>query len=196
MEIKQFPRKLSRDATDRLLIQAADDSVQHIEAADFLEGIGGNAGTVPQRIVFEDQRTSGSNPEAGSSGAWINKVVNTITVDETAQATISSNIMGLPAGTWRATIHQSIYRGGGSLIRLVRSADNAVLVRSTNQYLGPNIDQGGLLVAMGRFSLTEFSGVRLQYRVSNAPDSALLLGVPGGIGEVEIYSRIEFEKLA
>lgn len=44
MEIKQFPRKLTRDATDRLLIQAADDSVQHVEAADFLEGISGGGG--------------------------------------------------------------------------------------------------------------------------------------------------------
>lgn len=44
MEFKHFPRKLSRDATDRLLIQAADDSVQHIEAGDFLQGISAGGG--------------------------------------------------------------------------------------------------------------------------------------------------------
>lgn len=40
MEFKDFPRKLTRDATDRLLIQAADDSVRHIEAGDFVSGLG------------------------------------------------------------------------------------------------------------------------------------------------------------
>lgn len=41
MEIKDFPRKASRDATDRLLIQSADNAVWHVEAADFVQNISG-----------------------------------------------------------------------------------------------------------------------------------------------------------
>lgn len=43
MEIRDFPRKTTRDSTDTLLIQEAGGATLHIEAGDFLEGIGGGS---------------------------------------------------------------------------------------------------------------------------------------------------------
>jgi len=141
-------------------------------------------------VIVEYQVASGVQGGTFTAGSYQTRPLNTIVLDTRGIATLVSNQITLPAGTFE-------YHGWGAInacnyqqARLFRLTD------STPFYSMSSFSAGGdFTVIDGRFTNSGPSVFEFQHRCSatRATDG---LGAGGGFGNTEIYSHIEFRKVS
>ena len=124
-------------------------------------------------IRFEFRLSSSSNGGVMSAGVWNTRTINLLAQDDTGQASLATNQMTLPAGTYdcrAAAVHNDC---GFALIRLQDVSNAATLIQGIMG--APTIDPTGeneLAWAMGRFVLTAPTTLEVQHRIQAQPAEA------------------------
>lgn len=167
--------------------------VREMPAGDTLNGAGGAA---RQFVVAREEQTSGTSggtPSAGSS--WLTRVLNTLAVNTITGASLSSNQITLPAGTYQVHASGPAYRVDLHKARLYNVTGSAVLIVGTSEYSinDPAVGATRSFVR-GVFTLSGTSAIRLeqffQTAVANGQGRAT-----SASGVVEVYSEILIEKV-
>lgn len=135
-----------------------------------------------------DEKPSGTPAGDSVSGAYNTRDLNTVRVNTISGASLSSNSISLPAGTYRLRAFSPI----GSLPTGNRC-------RILNITTGLVIAIGDSSVAAGSRLTTEFTiasttAIRLEQRVVTGRSQGL--GYPCSFGDAEVYSEISIEKVA
>lgn len=178
-------RVLTASSSGALLNLAGTATIACVAAADQRE--------LP-RATFEHQVAAGTTDGgASTAGAWTKRTLNTTVTNEIG-AGLAASVIALPAGTYRAMATQAMYRGNRTRSRLRDTTNNVNLLLSENQYHSNASNNGGLVIARGRFTLAAAANVELQYRVETAV-ATNGLGVYSNMGETEIYARVLLERL-
>ena len=176
---------------------------------DFAQALG--TGTTPPAILFgsptpelgsvlndyiliEDEKASGTEGGASTSGSWQTRTLNTEVHDNGNHATLASNQITLAAGTYRFSIMATSFRSAHHRAKLY-DVTNAVDVKlGTNQWSDSGADDAnGFSVVKGQFTIaspTVFE-VRSRVSVSRSPNG---YGTASALG-VEIYTIAEFWKV-
>ena len=115
-----------------------------------------------------------SNQMSMSSGAWYTVTMDTIKTNEITNASLSSNDVSLPAGTYFSQSSVPFYRTDdyGSRVLNVTDGNALVLGNQGHSWLSPNDATSPNSMAFGRFTLSGTKTVRLQYKVSNGNSQA------------------------
>lgn len=142
-------------------------------------------------VVVSDQKASGTAGGTPSSGAQT-RTLNTVEKN-TISASLASNVLTLPAGTYEIEFDAPCAAGGGHRVRLVNSGSSAVLGVGSNEY-APGTTQTR---SFGRCEVTFASstGVRIDHYIGDGY-GANGLGVAVSSGEVEVYARMRVRKVA
>lgn len=152
----------------------------------------GTTATIPYVNVTH---TLAQNTAGGtfSNGAWQTRPLNTITTDTNSIASLSSNQIVLPAGTYAAQFagvgHQCDRLQG----RLQNVTDATTLILGVNTFSGVSGTQEVLAHGFGRFTLASAKTIEFQQRcqTSRSTDG---FGTPGNWGS-EVYASVEFWKI-
>lgn len=134
-------------------------------------------------VHFQDQKASGTNGGTATAGAYTTRVLNT-TVRNIAGATLASNRVNLPAGTWRISASAANNTAGTFRLRIRNITD------ATTSILGPGGSVAGnvynYLTVDGVVTITSAKDFEVQhYRATTVgPDD---FGLPASSGDVEIY---------
>lgn len=176
---------------------AAESSPDVIRPDDY--STGGNWELMsPARETFyeayvkaSEVQSSGTAGGTFTAGDWRTRVINTEDDDEESIASIATNQITLPAGTYRCLISCPGFRCSLHQARLYDITGSAVLLTGTSEYSYSD-SWAAVTRSMitGRFTLSESSALEIQHRCSSSR-STDGLGRAGSFGD-EVYTVAEF----
>lgn len=152
----------------------------------------GSSGGGGELLHARDERASGSSGGSSTAGAWTTRTINTVKTNEITGASLASDLITLPAGTYEADITGAFYSANRCKHRLWNATAAATLLSGRSDYGGGGVGQSARIV--GRFTLASTSDVRLDYYVE-AGTGTIGLGVPSSSGEVEVYADLLIRKV-
>ena len=140
-------------------------------------------------IQVREEQASATDAGTFTSGAWQTRVLNTLKANTIAGASVSSNRVTLPIGTYRITASAPAYRTGLHQTRLQSISGTSITVLGTVglSYAGTaaSTDRSWVLA---RFTLAAETVLELQHWAqSTRLDDGL--GPAGGIG-TEVYADL------
>ena len=150
-------------------------------------------GRKPERIILEDQKTSGTNGGSSVSGSWLTRDLNTIVKDTTGQVTIGSNQFTLPPGDYDVSAKSYMQGCTQSRLKLYNVTDSTDAIVGISDYINNGTGIGTKLKAEGTLSLTATKTFEIRYRCNTAL-STNGLGVAGSYG-TEVYTHVELRRL-
>lgn len=150
-----------------------------------------NIPTLNYYIKVSEIENSGTSGSGLILNTWTNVVLNTKDYDTGSLATLSSNQVSLPSGTY--LVRASVPSTGGQpfQVRVYNVTGSAVLVLGQN---GPAISNNVSLVsgASGLFTISITSNIAIQYYSGTGTGT---IGAANSFG-TEVYSIAEFTKVA
>lgn len=142
-------------------------------------------------LHVRDEKAAGTAGGASTSGSYAIRTLNTVAVNEISGASLTANVITLPAGTYEINARAPVFGADRSKARLYNVTAAAVLVQGSSNY-------GGTLqsdcIVIGRFVLAASSGIRLELRVANA-NATQGAGVESNFGDVEVYAEVQIRKV-
>lgn len=154
-----------------------------------------SATTAIQVMQVRDEKTSGTNGGTFTQDAWQTRDLNTTKLNTITGASLASNIITLPAGTYTLVASCPAYSVGVNQSRLYNVTTAAVIVIGTGSYFGNATDKPVLhSMLRAAFTLASQSDLRIEHRcqVTKATDG---FGVANGLG-TEVYTDALITKVS
>jgi hypothetical protein len=145
-------------------------------------------------LHVRDEKTSGTSGGGFTSGSWQVRTLNTTKTNEISGASMASNEITLPAGTYEVDAIAPASQVGAHQARLYNVTGAASLVLGENAYA--NTASGSLSTSRvyGRFTLGSTSNVRLEHRCG-ATNSTDGFGYNASFG-TEVYAEVQIRKVS
>jgi hypothetical protein len=146
-------------------------------------------------MQVRDEKTSGTNGGTFTSGAWQTRDLNTTKLNTISGASLASNTVTLPAGTYVLHASCPAYSVGVNQTRLYNVTDSAVIAYGPGGYFGNATDKPMLSSQLrAAFTLAAQKDVRIEHQcqVTKATDG---FGVANGLG-TEVYTDCVITKIA
>jgi len=154
------------------------------------------AGTSSIDVIYaREEQPSGTNGGASTASTWLARTLNIIKNDDTGGASLASNQITVPSGTYRVTARSPFYQAGPTFFktRLYDVTNSAVLLVSGQQY-GDSGAASVDVVLEGVITLSTATTLELQYFATAAKTTNGLGVSTSADGEIEIYSEIWLER--
>lgn len=153
---------------------------QEVTAKNFL--------SMEEFIHVQHQQTSGT--DGGSSVPGMNEITLNAEENNTLQgASLASNEVTLPTGTYYAVASASVFRTGQARLFLTDD-DNNIKLSGCTAFTKDDYNDGCLVQVSGVFSLAVGDDVKLRVSTSagNTTDG---LGISSGDGQTEVYADLK-----
>jgi len=153
--------------------------------------------------VFADQKASGSGGGSGTAGAWTTSTINTTLSNTITGASLASNKITLPKGSYRAEFWRTFYNTKMTQMRLRSTTDAAKTYPSNQAYVTEDGSAGGGTYHQSGMTLVGAANVivtadseefDLQYYIEQTFADAL--GKAASRGVAETYAIITVQALS
>ena len=144
-------------------------------------------------ILAQEQETSGTAGHSGAtftSGAYRTRFLTNL-VRNNISASLASNQITLPAGTYFATWRCPAFSVLAHQTRLYNATDSTVLGYGSSSYAYTNTETDSTGSAI--FTLTTSKAIELDHRCGSTIATPAF-GQPSGFGNIEIYSELRIWK--
>ncbi len=152
--------------------------------------------TVPVLHV-QDQKTSGTEGGTFTNGAWRTRDLNQSVKNTITGASLSSNQITLPAGTYRITGSAPGFGVARHATRFYDITNSAVVISGTSEYAGTTVIQSRSFIKKVIVAATEVI-FELQHRCATTR-ATNGLGIGAGVSftvATEIYADVFIEKIS
>lgn len=147
-------------------------------------------------LRVRDEKSNTTSPQALTAGTYVTRDLNTVDENSITGASLASNIITLPAGTYDVDGFAPSYKCNGSKCRLLNITAGSNVVISANSYSHSSYFTQAECHIKGRFTLSVSSTLRLDHIVNTASNGGVAVGGISGNSFVEIYTQLEFRKVA
>jgi hypothetical protein len=156
-----------------------------------------SGGASDARVVVRDEQTTGtSGGTVSSANTWVTRVLNTVVSNAVSGASLSSNSVTLPAGTYVVTATAPGYRMNSHKARLYNVTASAVLLQGSSEIANAaDYPVQSASVITGQFTLATSSAVRIEHWSSSTGGGAGYGVAVGGGSGVEVYTQATFQKV-
>ena len=146
-------------------------------------------------LHVRDEKTSGTQGGTFTSGSFVTRTLNTSVTNEISGASLSSNQITLPSGTYFVIADAPAYSCDTHRLKLRNITDSSDTLLGNLQRIADAVD--GLTTAMlsGRFTISAQKTFELQHRC-NTTENTYGLGIASGYSLTEIYANIMIWKVA
>jgi hypothetical protein len=160
-------------------------------------GSGGGGGGSSEVVTVLHQSASGVGGGTPTTAAWTARVLITVQVNEVTGASLASNTVTLPAGTYRSRAEAKFYRCSRAHMRLRNTTDGTTTLLAANSFSTAN-DADTECFLEGTFTIAGTKDFQLQYYADSAAGGTNGLGVntTAGNGEASNFAVLSFEKVA
>lgn len=156
---------------------------------------GGGGGGAPDLLYVRHEEANGVNGGDGAGTNWNTRPLNTVLNNTIAGASLASNRITLPAGSYRIRARAPACRMDRHRIRLRNVDAGTTLLLGSSQYADAGADgdcTDGTL--WGRFSLAAETDLEIQHYITNSvASSGGDFGFAASTGDVEIYAEVWVE---
>jgi hypothetical protein len=151
---------------------------------------------LPQVAIFQDQKSQGVAGGASVSG-FATRTLNTVVYNTITGASLSSNVITLPAGTYKieASIPSHSIQFFGALQRSSDTIGTNLLLRGTSATAGNNSYVNTISVINGILTVPTTTGYRIVQCSVARSDGGDALGYPTNLG-TEIYTTVTITLLS
>lgn len=179
-------------ATDNTVATAVSGATVWAKlTASNLTGTGNAFGA--QLLHVRDEKAAGTEGGTFTSGSWQTRTLNTTKTNEISSATLSSNQISLPAGTYYIEASAPAYFLNAHQAKLRNVTDSTDVIIGTTERVATDTISRSFVV--GRFTLSGTKTLELQHRCQTSfPTSGL--GTAANFGVVEVYSEVRIWKIA
>jgi hypothetical protein len=143
----------------------------------------------------QEEQASNTNSTSSVGTSYADLVLNTEDEAGISSASLSSNQVSLPAGTYEVMAWVPFALGSTTArdfrTRLYNITDGAMIAESQTMRVQNN--HSVVTIIRGKFTLAATKTVSLQARCTTTGGT---IGNAGNIGAVELYSILEFRKVA
>jgi hypothetical protein len=150
---------------------------------------------MPVFHVREEQSGSTSASGAPSVGIWNTRVLNTVRANEISGASLSSNQVTLPAGTYEYEGSASLANGSYHKAQLFNVTDAVVIVNGTTGSANATTPFTSYSLLRGKFTLSSTKTISLRHYVSTSSGLSYGTGTSDTTSP-EVYSELKFKKVA
>lgn len=176
------PSTLASQALKRLRVNAGESALEFFGE---------------EMAIFQWQLANGSNGGGVVEDAWTKSTLNTTHYNSITGASISSDVITLPAGTYYVRGWKSFFTADRIKLRVRNTTDSSTAVVGGSDYNVTGSQNNSPIE--GVFTIAASKNLELQYYVAAAgtPDTTYSLGV-GDLGdsdEVEIFSQLVITKI-
>lgn len=147
-----------------------------------------------QVFHIRDEKASGTDGGTFTSGSWQTRTLNTVKTNEIIGASLSSNQITLPAGTYEIEAFSIGYRCELHKTRLRNISDSSDLLIGSSERSYTTGRTSSKSKLRGRFTIAASKTIELQHRCSSTY-STEGYGVACSFGVVEVYSDIIIRKI-
>lgn len=169
------------DNGDEATLQAAQVYAEQVSGKQYLH-------------VRETQASGVASVDVAATGVNIQRTLNTILSNDITSASVSSNVISLPAGVYDVNISVPGSSGGGTWqARLWDNSNSVALLVGTpgGRSAAPQGPTGYSLIK-GRITLTNPTDLIIQHRFATAASSC---GVAANVGYGEVYTDVHIYKI-
>ena len=146
-------------------------------------------------LHIRDEKTAGTSGGTFTSGDWRTRTLNTSVTNEISGASLSSNQITLPTGTYFAIGFAPAHKCDGHKTRLRNITDSSdTLIGSAEFQTSATAVQTSSIIT-GRFTIASSKVFEFQHRCDNT-NATYGFGVDIGYSVVEIYANIMIWKVA
>ena len=143
-----------------------------------------------------DEKASGTQGGTFTSGDWRTRTLNTSLTNEISGASLSSNQIILPSGTYFIIASAVGYSVDSHKVRLRNITDSSDSLIGTAERVGTASDCQTKSFVIGRFTISAQKTFELQHRC-NTTNSTYGFGVASGsYSVVEVYADVQIWKVA
>jgi len=140
---------------------------------------------------FQDKKTSGSSGNTRTASSWTGSVLQTTILNEISGASLASNQVTLPVGTYEVRGSMSFPAANNIMVRLRNTSDASTVIlspRTGNSGTG----DGAVTAINAKFTIDGPKVFELQYyQTSSTSGPAATYN-----GDAEVYADIYFRKMA
>lgn len=141
-----------------------------------------------QLLHVRDEKTSGTNGGTFTSGSYQTRTLNTTLTNEITGASLSSNQITLPAGTYLVEASAPALNVDDHKVRLRNVTDGTDLIIGTSERSGAADSVATRSGVRGRFTLAAQKTLELQHRCVTTK-STNGFGEPAAFGDNEVYAE-------
>lgn len=150
---------------------------------------------VGKLLHVQHTAASGTDGGAATSGSWETRPLTTVLTNEIG-ASLSSNVLKLPAGVYFASATAVFFEVDTHQLRLRNTTLSATILKGlVNSNNAGASDSGTITSCQGRFTLHEAANVELQSQVQTT-QAADGFGQAGSFGDGEVYADLLIWKLS
>lgn len=154
-------------------------------------------------LFIRDEKASGTGGGTFTSGAWRTRDLNTVKVNNITGASLASNQITLPAGTYWVEAKAPAYSYNGNFIsnhkvKLRNITDSSDALIGDNQVAYANITtvvSQTYSMVQGQFNIAGSKVFELQHQCAVSGGAGNSFGVNMSFGVVEVYSEIKIWKV-
>lgn len=165
-------------------------------ATDALLGNGtwNTPGVLPT-LHAQDQKAANTSGGDFNSGAWRTRVLNTVVTNTIAGASLASNQITLPAGTYEIDALAPAFQVSRHKAALYDTTGAAYLLYGTSEATASvGTDASTLSYVRGRFTIAVQSVLELRHQCE-ITKATYGLGVESNFGVIEIYAEVVIRKV-
>lgn len=145
-------------------------------------------------LHIQDQKASGVNGGTKNAATWDTRILNTVATNQISGASLLSNLITLPAGSYHIEAKAPVYLVNGNKLRLYNTTDSIAVLHGLSNHSN-DIGVYNFALLSGRFTLGATKQLRLDhYSVNSRATNGL--GIATGDGSVEKYTDIKIWKVA
>lgn len=142
-------------------------------------------------IHVEDRKASGGTTPATTASGNVIRVLNTVVLNEITGASLASNAVTLPAGSYQYEARAPAYAVGRHKIYLRNETAAAAIKHGSGAYNTPASGVQTDSEVSGKFTLAVTSAVAIYHFTEGSGN----FGVPGNFGIEEVYAELKIWKL-
>lgn len=148
-----------------------------------------------QLLHVREQQAANTAGGTFTNGAWRTRVLNTEVTNEITGASLGSNQITLPAGTYFIQARAPASVVAANKAKLANITDTADTIIGPTEMADPGVVQHANATVVGRFTIAAQKVFELQHRCGTTR-ATNGFGQPSNLGVVEVYSEVMIWKVA
>jgi len=147
-----------------------------------------------QVVIVVDEKAANTAGGTFTSGAWQTRTLNTFRVNDDTIASLSSDQVTLPAGTYECWISALANDVNRHKIRLQNITAVSTIAVGSSEYASSANDVSTISYLYHKFTISVSSALEVQHRCQTTR-STDGFGLPSNFGVVEVYTIAMFRKV-
>ena len=147
-------------------------------------------------LHVRDEKSNGNDGGSNTTGSFGVRTLNTVLTNEISGASLASNQITLPSGTYFIIAQASGYACDKHKLKLRNTTDSSDTIIGSSERVGTASNSQSRSILSGRFTIAGQKVFEIQHRLDTTGAGSDGLGVRSNMSVTEVYTDVQIWKVA